>query len=121
LFAKPQALNKEEEIYIKVDESNEEIQLQNFPFEEEEDIHTVHVASRKSKISGVERPLIDTAGDRYASFLDINQKIEVNVFEMEIGEKSLFDHLNTAYSIIRPFQHLKTNVSDCYQSVQVQV
>jgi DNA (cytosine-5)-methyltransferase 1 len=79
LVCETAGFNKEEEIYIKVDESNEEIQLQNFPFEEEEEIHTVHVASRKSKISGVERPLIDTAGDRYA-FLDINSKIEVNVF-----------------------------------------
>lgn len=67
------------EIYINISEEKEEIILQNFPFDGENDIHTVHVSSRKSKLSQQERPLIDTAGERY-SFLDINQKIEMNVF-----------------------------------------
>ncbi|MFC0476940.1 DNA cytosine methyltransferase [Robertmurraya beringensis] len=67
------------EIHIKILEEKEEIILQNFPFDGENDIHTVHVSSRKSKLSQQERPLIDTAGERY-SFLDINQKVEMNVF-----------------------------------------
>lgn len=68
------------EIYIKISEEKEEIILQNFLFDGENDIHTVHVSSRKSKLSQQERPLIDTAGERY-SFLDINQKVEMNVYK----------------------------------------
>jgi DNA (cytosine-5)-methyltransferase 1 len=68
------------EIYIKINEETEEVILQNYPFHADDFTHTVHVASRKSKLSGKMRPLIDTAGDKY-SFLDINQKIEVNVFK----------------------------------------
>lgn len=68
-------------VYILPSEEKQEIILQNYPFDEVEgeDIHTVHVSSRKSKISEEERPLVDTAGDRY-SFLDINQKVEITVF-----------------------------------------
>lgn len=84
----------QDEIYIKIEEKKEEILMQNYPFEEESGIHTVHVASRKSKISGKDRPLIDTAGDKY-SFLDINQKIEVNVFKQ--GLKSQI--------VIRPLEY----------------
>ncbi|RHW36087.1 site-specific DNA methylase, partial [Neobacillus notoginsengisoli] len=65
----------------QINEGKEEVTLQNYPFPDSQDIHTVHVASRKSKVSGEERPLIDTAGDKYCSFLDINQKIEVNVYK----------------------------------------
>ncbi|MEI2356669.1 DNA cytosine methyltransferase [Mesobacillus zeae] len=67
------------EIYININEAREEIILQNYPFDDNQNVHTVHVASRKSKMSGKDRPLIDSAGDKYC-FLDINQKIEVTVF-----------------------------------------
>lgn len=70
-----------EELFIKVDEEKEEIRLQNYSFEKDENCHTVHVASRTNKISGKKRPLVDTAGEKYASFLDINQKVEINVFK----------------------------------------
>ncbi|RHW35935.1 site-specific DNA methylase, partial [Neobacillus notoginsengisoli] len=45
------------EIYIQINEGKEEVTLQNYPFPDSQDIHTVHVASRKSKVSGEERPL----------------------------------------------------------------
>lgn len=83
------------EVYIKINELTEEVVLQNFPFEDGEDVHTVHVACRKSKISGKERPLVDTAGDKYCSFLDINQKIEVNVYKQG----------NKGQVIIRPLEY----------------
>ncbi|MEK3992691.1 DNA cytosine methyltransferase [Robertmurraya sp. FSL R5-0851] len=67
------------EIFIHTSEEKEEIIIQNYPFENEENIHTMHVSSRKSKLSQQERPLIDTAGAKYA-FLDINQKVEMNVY-----------------------------------------
>lgn len=68
-----------DELFIKINDEKEEVTLQNHPFEMDEDVYTVHVSSRKNKISGRERPLVDTAGSRY-SFFDINQKIQVNVF-----------------------------------------
>lgn len=83
-----------EKLFIHVDEINEEITLQNHSFEDEESLYTVHVASRKNRISGKERPLVDTAGDKY-SFLDIKQKIEINVFKK--GRKSKI--------VIRPLQY----------------
>lgn len=83
------------EVYIRINEEKEEILMQNFPFADEQSVHTVHVASRKSKISGKERPLVDTAGDKYCSFLDINQKIEVNVFKKG----------NKGQVLIRPLQY----------------
>jgi len=88
------------ELFINVDEEQEEIVLQNYPFDDKQDSYTVHVASRKSKLSGTERPLVDTAGDKY-SFLDINQKIEINVYRK--GNKSKI--------VIRPLQYQLFNNS----------
>lgn len=82
------------DVFIKVNEDQEEILLQNYPFEDTADTFTVHVSSRKSKISGKERPLVDTAGEKY-SFLDINQKIEVNVFKKG----------NKGQIVIRPLEY----------------
>lgn len=83
-------------VYILPSEEKQQIILQNYPFDEveEEDIHTVHVSSRKSKISEEERPLVDTAGERY-SFLDINQKVEITVFRK--GKKGRI--------IVRPLEY----------------
>lgn len=67
------------ELYIHINEEKEEIHLQNFPFSDDTEVFTAHVSSRKSKISGKERPLVDSSGAKY-SFLDINQKVEVNVY-----------------------------------------
>lgn len=83
------------EVYIRINEEKEEIVLQNFPFEDEQEVHVVHVASRKSQLSGKERPLVDTAGDKYCSFLDINQKIEVNVYKKG----------NKGQIVIRPLEY----------------
>jgi DNA (cytosine-5)-methyltransferase 1 len=109
-------LQPQDELYIKVNEEKEEILMQNFPFEDEEGIHTVHVASRKNKISGKERPLVDTAGQRY-SFLDINQKIEVNVYK-EGRQKSLSGRSNINYLITVRLKLLKTKEFGFYQFVR---
>lgn len=82
------------ELFISIDESKEEIVLQNFPFNDSNEVFSVHVASRKSRLSGKERPLVDTAGDKYA-FLDINQKIEVNVYR----------NGNKGQIVIRPLEY----------------
>lgn len=82
------------ELFISIDESKEEIVLQNFPFNDSNEVFSVHVASRKSRLSGKERPLVDTAGDKYA-FLDINQKIEVNVYK----------NGNKGQVVIRPLEY----------------
>lgn len=49
--------------------------------------HLVHVSSRVSKTTGVKRPLLDTAGERYASIIGIRQKVEINVYSHHSGGK----------------------------------
>lgn len=70
-----------EELYITVNGEKEEITVQNYPTDEiRGELYTAHVASRTSKISGKKRPLVDSSGEKYA-FLDISQKIEINVYK----------------------------------------
>ncbi len=76
-------LNPGENLYISINEYDEKIVIQNYPSEA---AHTIKVASRVSKISGERRPLIDTAGDKYATIIDVKQKIEISVFKK--GNKS---------------------------------
>jgi hypothetical protein len=66
------------------------------------DIHNVHVSSRKSKISEKERPLLDTAGDKY-SFLDIQQKVEMSVLKQ--GAKGKIQQSASLVSSIRKRLH----------------
>jgi DNA (cytosine-5)-methyltransferase 1 len=72
-------------LYIQINEEDEQILIQNYDFERQSADHVIHVASRKNRISGKERPLVDTSGDRY-NFLDVKQKVEISVFKQ--GTKS---------------------------------
>jgi DNA (cytosine-5)-methyltransferase 1 len=83
-----------EELYISMSEEKEEILMQNYPFEDTY-AETIHVASRTSKVSGQKRPLVDTAGEKYSSIIDIKQKVEICVFRK--GNKSQI--------LIKPLQY----------------
>lgn len=78
LICEAAGLQADEEIYISVDEDNQEIVVQNQPISEQN--HVVHVSSRVSKTSGKRRPLVDSAKQEYASILSIKQKVEICVY-----------------------------------------
>lgn len=73
-----------EELFIKINEEDKEILIQNRKFEEGEqgDIHQVHVSSRKNKHSGEARPLVDSARESYASVISIQDKVEIRVYNL---------------------------------------
>lgn len=92
-----------ETLYVKVNEESKEIVVQNKSTSDTEDTHMVSVSYRENKKSGLKRPLVDTAGDRYNSIVDINQKVEMCVYKGKI--------------IIRPLQFkLMENVTIPSQS-----
>lgn len=73
-----------QELFIKLNEEDKEILIQNRKFEEEErgEIHQVHVSSRKNKYSGEARPLVDSARESYASVISIQDKVEIRVYNL---------------------------------------
>ncbi|EWG08716.1 DNA cytosine methyltransferase [Cytobacillus firmus] len=83
LVCEAAGLTPGQELYISINEENEEIQIQNYPMDTE---HKIHVASRLSKVSGKRRPLVDTAGEKYSSIIDVKQKVEISVYRK--GENS---------------------------------
>lgn len=83
LVCEAAGLTPGQELYISINEENEEIQIQNYPMDTE---HKIHVASRLSKVSGKRRPLVDTAGEKYSSIIDVKQKVEISVYRK--GRKS---------------------------------
>ncbi len=72
-------------LYIRVNEDEEQILIQNYDFPDESADHIIHVAARRNRVSGKERPLVDTSGERY-KFLSIKQKVEIAVYKK--GSKS---------------------------------
>lgn len=84
-----------ETLYISINEESKEVTVQNTPTEE---AHTVSVSYRENKTSGLKRPLVDTAGERYNSIVDINEKVEICVYKGKV--------------VIRPLQYnLMENVT----------
>lgn len=73
-----------ETLYVKINEEEQEVTVQNQPFQEEEGIHTVSVSYRENKTSGIKRPLVDTAGERYNSIVSINEKVEMLVYKGKV-------------------------------------
>lgn len=69
-----------EDLFVRVDEDEKTIIIQNKSFEEEMDVHSIHVSSRVNRISGEPRPLVDTCGARYTSVLCVQDKIEISVY-----------------------------------------
>lgn len=70
-----------ETLYVGIDNNNKEVTVQNKPLSSSETSHTVSVSYRENKKSKIKRPLVDTAGERYSSIVDINQKVEICVYE----------------------------------------
>ncbi|MFD0712586.1 hypothetical protein [Paenibacillus sp. GCM10027626] len=68
------------DLFVRIDEDNKQIVVQNQTFEEQDNIHAVSVSSRVNRISGAPRPLVDTCGAKYSSILCIQEKIEINVY-----------------------------------------
>lgn len=71
-------LNEGDPLYIDVREAEEEIVLRNYSIGSTD--HSIHVSGRLNKKSGKRRPIVDTAGERYASILDVKQKVEIRVY-----------------------------------------
>jgi len=73
-----------QELFVKLNEEEKEILIQNREFEEFDptNVHQVHVSSRINKISGVARPLVDSARESYASVISIQDKVEICVYHM---------------------------------------
>lgn len=73
-----------ETLFVQINEDNREVTVQNKPFQETEEVHTVSVSYRENKSSGIKRPLVDTAGDRYNSIVSINEKVEMLVYKGKV-------------------------------------
>lgn len=73
-----------QELFIKLNEEDKEILIQNRAFEDgdQDNIHQVHVSSRINKASGEARPLVDSARDAYTSVLSIQDKVEICVYNL---------------------------------------
>lgn len=84
-----------EDLFVRVDEDEKTIVIQNKPFEEEGDVHEIHVSSRVNRISGEPRPLVDTCGVRYTSVLCVQDKIEISVYR----------HDGYSQVIVRPLRY----------------
>lgn len=87
-------------LYVHTNEEENEVTVQNTPFQFENSekeshmkdrIHEVSVSYRENKNTGQLRPLVDTAGDRYRSIVDIKQKVEMCVYKGKV--------------VIRPLQY----------------
>lgn len=72
-------LKKGDPVYVKVDEEQQVIVLQNQPFQTNE-LPYCHVSSYENPHSKEERPLIDTAREEYNKILSIKEKVEVSVY-----------------------------------------
>jgi DNA (cytosine-5)-methyltransferase 1 len=73
-----------ETLYVKLDEEKREVIVQNQPFQESKDVHEISVSYRVNKTSGLKRPLVDTAGERYNSIVSINEKVEMLVYKGKV-------------------------------------
>lgn len=84
-----------EDLFVRVDETNKEIIVQNKTFEKSDHVHEVSVSSRANRISGLQRPLVDTCGTRYSSILCVQEKIEINVYR----------HRDYSQVVVRPLRY----------------
>lgn len=74
-----------EEVFVAANPESESIIIQNHSFSEEElEIQKFHVSYRESKTSGQKRPIVDIAGERYKTVVDVKQKVEVLVYHGRI-------------------------------------
>ena len=66
-------------LYVSINENNKEVIVQNQSMEQ---AHKLSVSYREK--DGVKRPIIDTAGERYESIVDIKEKVEVCVYQGKV-------------------------------------
>ena len=103
-----------EELYVSTDENNQNVIIQNTPFSvEDKEFHKIHVSYRKNKSSGTERPIIDTAGEKYKHIVDVNQKVEVSVYNGRIVIQPLHYNLMEESTIPSPKDQRITLTSLC--------
>lgn len=69
---------KGQKLFVRVLEKEQEIHISSEPAEDA--ITSVHVSGRLNKQTGSHRPLVDTAGAKYASIISIEDKIEITVY-----------------------------------------
>lgn len=72
--------NPGDTLYVTINSENKEVIVQNQTMEEE--AHQLSVSYREK--NGVKRPVIDTAGERYESIVDIKDKVEICVYEGKV-------------------------------------
>ena len=78
LICEAAGFEKGQELYVRVLEDEQEIHISRQPAEDA--ITTVHVSGRANKQTGGHRPLVDTAGAKYASIISIEDKVEITVY-----------------------------------------
>lgn len=70
---------KGQELFVRVLEEEQEIHISSQPVEDA--VATVHVSGRLNKQTGSHRPLVDTAGAKYASIISVEDKVEITVYQ----------------------------------------
>lgn len=78
LLCEAAGFEKGQELFVRVLEKEQEIHISTEPADDV--VSTVHVSGRINKQSGTHRPLVDTAGAKYASIISIEQKVEITVY-----------------------------------------
>ncbi|UAL49869.1 DNA cytosine methyltransferase (plasmid) [Sutcliffiella horikoshii] len=77
-------LNYSDQLFVSINEQDKEITLRNYSCEDYD--HSIKVSGRENRKTGIKRPIVDTAGEKYANILDVKQKVEVRVYRE--GERS---------------------------------
>ncbi|MFE5321495.1 hypothetical protein ACFQ88_22555 [Paenibacillus sp. NPDC056579] len=68
------------DLFVRIDEKEKMIIIQNQPYDDDGFDHEISVSSRINRTSGQPRPLVDTCGSRYATILNVQEKIEISVY-----------------------------------------
>ncbi|CAM4052075.1 DNA cytosine methyltransferase [Paenibacillus alkaliterrae] len=68
------------DLFIRVNEEDKTIMVQNRPYDDGGDVHEVSVSSRVNRVSGQPRPLVDASGEKFSTVLCIQDKIEISVY-----------------------------------------
>ncbi|WP_121616729.1 DNA cytosine methyltransferase [Virgibacillus halodenitrificans] len=76
--------NPGETLYVQINYEDREVTVQKQSFQTEKNMHKVSVSYRENKSSGIKRPLVDTAGERYNSIVRINEKVEILVYKGKV-------------------------------------
>jgi DNA (cytosine-5)-methyltransferase 1 len=83
------------DLFVRVDEIDKLIVIQNQAFDKQDNVHEVSVSSRVNRTSGSPRPLVDTCGNKYSSILCVQEKIEISVYR----------HGDYSQVVVRPLRY----------------